>query len=148
MRLSGHGEPCNAPQWERVPLHVGASCRLDTVLLGLVQASQSQSNDSNAISELSDHTFPSIGSLLNPEIESVQSPISNAIGRHGRITMEVPSLPIKLGMMYNMCVMLRWLISPTKRNYDALPDYLKPRESQLTVPHPIWVDVVVWYVSL
>lgn len=140
-------EPRDAPDWERLPLHVDASCELDRVLLGLIQSSQNHIYlDANP--ELSDQKFPSIGSLLNPENQNVQSSISHAIGRHGRVSMEVPTLLLKLGIMYNICFLLRWLISPTKRNYDALPEYMRPRGSQLTVPHPIWIDAVVWSVSL
>lgn len=146
MPITPH-EPRIVPHWERLPIHVGASCQLDTVLLGLLESSRNQVHDHDAISELSNQTFPSIASLLNPETQSARSPISNAIGRHGLITMQVPSLPLKLAIMYNMCVLLRWMISPTKRNYDALPEYMRPRESQLTVPHPFWIDTVVWSAS-
>lgn len=138
-------------QWERIPPYLPAMCRLDTVLLELVQSSRQhvQNASVTAISELSEPAFPSISSLLNPaddpEDDSVQSPISNAIGIHGRVTMtHVQNLPVKIAMMYNFCVLLRWLISPTKRNYEALPEYLRPLESQLTIPHPIWIDTVAW----
>jgi hypothetical protein len=96
------------------------------------------------------HPFPSINSLLNPEDPKTasptqtSSPISNAIGVHGRITMEVPSLPLKIAMMYNMCLYLRWMISPTRSNYEALPEFLRPLEIQLSTPHPAWVDLIVW----
>jgi hypothetical protein len=137
-------EPCAVPLWERIPLHVESTTRLDTVMLHVLQSSQQHHRDPGSIPELSAPVFPSIGSLLNPDYPSAQSPISSAIGQHGRITMDIPNLATKLAAMYNMCVVLRWMVSPTKRNYYAMPEHLRPREVQLTVPHPAWVDVVVW----
>ncbi|KAF2708631.1 hypothetical protein K504DRAFT_491325 [Pleomassaria siparia CBS 279.74] len=128
-------------QWERVPPNLDPSCRLDTVLLELLLSSR---RCSQKIPEFSGPVFPSIGSLLNPDTGTEYSPISNAIGQHGRVTMEVSSLELKIAIMYNMCVYLRWLITPTKQNYEAMPEYLRPLEIQLTIPHPAWIDVVVW----
>ena len=134
-----------AHQWERLPLHIPPMCRLDTVLLEQARSTRQRVQTSGPIPELSQQrAFPSISSLLNPKEESLQTPISNAIGIHGRITMEVPSLPNKIAMMYNMCLYLRWLVSPTKRNYEALPVFLRPLEIQLSTPHPVWVDLIVW----
>lgn len=144
LQIPGHEGPQEIPPWERLPLHVGPTTPLDSVLLGLFQSTRQHVQNSGHIEEFSQPAFPSIRSLLNPDSQNAHSPISNAIGQHGRITMEVPDLAVKIGMMYNMCVLLRWLVSPTKRNYEAMPEYLRPVESQLTVLHPIWIDVVVW----
>lgn len=58
--------------------------------------------------------------------------------------MNIADVPAKIAAMYNICLYLRWLITPTKRNYEAMPDYLRPIELQLTTPHPAWIDVMVW----
>ena len=139
--------PSEKPSWERLPPHLPPQCRLDTVLLELVQSARQAEQSSGPIPELSGQAFPSIGSLLNPETQNPQTPISSAIGKHGRITMDVPELPAKIAMMYNFCNLLRWLISPTKRNYELMPEFLRPVEAQLTVPHPVWIDTVIWYVN-
>ncbi|KAF2096935.1 hypothetical protein NA57DRAFT_78524 [Rhizodiscina lignyota] len=136
--------PLHVPErthpWERLPQHIAPTCRLDQVLLELVQCSRQRITPELTHSE----PFPSVASLLNPKSNNSTNPISTAIGQHGRVTLNVPSLPLKIGMMYNMCLMVRWLISPTKRNYDAMPEFLRPTETQLSIPHPIWVDVITW----
>ena len=114
------------------------------MLLDLARTRCQGDDGARRITELQQPVFPSIGSLLNPETGDAQSPISSAIGIHGRVTMEIPNAPAKIALMYNMCMFLRWLISPTKRNYYAMPDYLRPVEAQLTVPHPVWIDLVPW----
>jgi len=97
----------------------------------------------------SKHTsiFPSIASLLNPK--SLSSPstatdhISEGIGKHGRF-MSVPRLSEKIAMMYNMCLYIRWLRNRTKANWLAMPKHLRPTKLQQTVPHPAWIDMVIW----
>lgn len=144
LPVSDLQEPQELPQWERLPLHVDPMCRLDEVLLGQAQATRERVKTSGPIPELSGQAFPAISSLLNPDTGTDSTPVSNAIGVHGRVTMEIPFLPAKIAMMYNMCLFLRWLISPTKRNFEALPEYLRPLEIQLTTPHPVWIDLVIW----
>lgn len=138
-------DPSPDPLWERLPLHIEPMCRLDTVLLEQARSTRQRLQTSGPIPELlPQKAFPSISSLLNPEEKNLQSPISNAIGVHGRVTMDIPSLPNKIAMMYNMCLFLRWLISPTKQNYEAMPEFLRPLEIQLVTPHPVWIDLIVW----
>ncbi|KAI9705852.1 MAG: hypothetical protein M1836_005258 [Candelina mexicana] len=38
----------------------------------------------------------------------------------------------------------KWQISPNPSTYDALPDWLTPRASQLVTFHPIWMDQIPW----
>ncbi|KAF2014186.1 hypothetical protein BU24DRAFT_423217 [Aaosphaeria arxii CBS 175.79] len=132
------------PIWERLPLHVNATCRLDEVILDLIRTTRQREQHTGPIPELTGPSFPSIKSLLNPEQESTNNSISNAIGQHGRITMRLPRITEKVAAMYLICTYLRWLISPNKQNYEAIPEFLRPVESQLTIPHPVWIDVMVW----
>lgn len=99
------------PIWQRLPLYFSEpTCRLDSVLLGIRQTSGQQMTPSSEL----DHTesFPSVASLLNPAEASVNTPISTAIGHHGRMTLRVGTLPEKIGCMYNLCLYMRvcsWL---------------------------------------
>lgn len=43
-----------------------------------------------------------------------------------------------------MFLIMRWQICPTQETYDALPDWVTPRPSQLFTPHPAWVDHIPW----
>lgn len=138
-QLLDDATPRSIPQWERRPLHVAPSCRLDTVLLGIIETSRERQPP-----EVTSSSFPSVASLLNPKTGDTQQPISNAVGQHGKLTMLVASVPEKLACLYYMCLLLRWLIAPTKRNFEAMPAFLRPVEAQLTVPHPIWIDTIVW----
>lgn len=43
-----------------------------------------------------------------------------------------------------MFLLMRWAIIPTVENYDRLPEWIRPRVSQVTTSHPIWVDFLPW----
>lgn len=58
--------------------------------------------------------------------------------------LTVPTLPEQIAMLYVMSSIIRWQISPTESNYDSMPEWLRPTLSQLTEPHPGWLDFVVW----
>ncbi|KAK4930620.1 hypothetical protein LTR28_011638 [Elasticomyces elasticus] len=50
----------------------------------------------------------------------------------------------QLFMMRNAFLIMRWQICPTAETYAKLPDWSKPTPSQLFIPHPIWVDYLVF----
>lgn len=131
--------------WEDLPLHIAPTCQLDKVLLNLVASSREQLQASGRHPEAS---FPSIKSLLNPAARDAENPISNALGQHGKVTMAVAGSPERVACLYYLGLYLRWLISPTRRNFEAMPSFLRPVEAQLTKPHPIWIDTLVWYMII
>ncbi|KAL8866011.1 MAG: hypothetical protein Q9174_006556, partial [Haloplaca sp. 1 TL-2023] len=49
-----------------------------------------------------------------------------------------------VAVLYIMFLIMRWQISPTRENYDRLPEWMTPRPSQLFTPHPAWVDHLPW----
>lgn len=42
--------------------------------------------------------------------------------------------------MYIMFLVMRWVVEPTRANYELLPEWITPRPSQLFTPHPHWLD--------
>ncbi|OAL50142.1 hypothetical protein IQ07DRAFT_632071 [Pyrenochaeta sp. DS3sAY3a] len=128
--------------WECLPLHVQPTCRLDTVILEIMVSSRAHLQTSGQFPETS---FPSIASLLNPSARDSQNPISNALGQHGKVSMEIVGSAERVACLYYLGLYLQWLIAPTKRNFEAMPEFLRPIPSQLTTAHPIWVDSVVWF---
>ncbi|KAK4969248.1 hypothetical protein LTR66_011726 [Elasticomyces elasticus] len=50
----------------------------------------------------------------------------------------------QLFMMRNAFLIMSWQISPTAETYAKMPDWSKPTPSQLFIPHPIWVDYLVF----
>jgi hypothetical protein len=60
------------------------------------------------------------------------------------VPQEQSNLPEQIAILFFMSAMFRWQISPTKANYLGMPPWLRPTPGQLTAPHPIWLDLIIW----
>lgn len=112
-------------------------------------------------------TNPSISNLLNPLDSTASSgSASPDISRHMRepttnispspdalssymtklVTWfdDITGLPEKVAVCYIMYGVLRWQTYPTKENFYLLPEMLRPCPSQITIPHPTWIDHLPW----
>ncbi|KAJ3471826.1 hypothetical protein MRS44_001925 [Fusarium solani] len=41
-------------------------------------------------------------------------------------------------------VIMRWMINPTPETYSAMPDWIRPTELQVFVPHIDMIDCIIW----
>ncbi|KIW00573.1 uncharacterized protein PV09_07927 [Verruconis gallopava] len=137
-------ETQSLPTWRRLPIHTPPDSKIEAVMLGLTKSCGQHVQNSSHIEELSEPTFPSVASLLNPETKNAKKPVSSAIGNHGKMTMKCPRLAERVALMYLMCNYVRWLVLPSKQTYESMPQFLRPTEAQLSIPHPIWIDLVPW----
>jgi hypothetical protein len=137
------------PVWAELPLNVGATNEVDTVLLEVTSVGrQWKSRQGDYHSELSHPSFPSISSLLNRDDSDVEhdrsnNPLAAALGKW---TVTTPKLnfPRKVAFHYTVAHLLRWLVNPTEQSFAQLPQFLRPTAVQKTVPHPAWIDTVPW----
>jgi len=100
-------QPNDPPVWEQLPMHIPETCQLDHVMLDLIQSTRFHLS---AQHELTASTFPSISSLLNPTLDGdlpVINPVTNAVGKHMKITMIAPSLSVRVAFMFNLCMVVR-----------------------------------------
>lgn len=153
--------------WSILPKHTAPVCVLDDALLNLIHQRRPKDN----APEFQKSSFPSVQSLLNsprqntdpnpdpdPDPDSPDAaadassdnaedprfPVSSTIVHNLRHIMTVPGLPEQIAMLQNVSAIVRWLIAPTRANYEAMPLYLRPTATQLVVPHPPWVDLLPW----
>jgi hypothetical protein len=98
------------------------------------------------MAELNAQAFPHISNLLNPEVpsHSLQHPLSSLVIDHMMKQMPLRTTTGRLAAMWVICTILRWRICRTPETYIAMPDFMRPNEVQLNVPHPIWTDTLVW----
>ncbi|KJR86671.1 uncharacterized protein SPSK_02410 [Sporothrix schenckii 1099-18] len=71
-------------------------------------------------------------------------PVLAAVATHVVWKSPLKNLTGRLSFLYKLAIYLRWCLCPTKENYEAIPDYLKPTQLQRRVPHPAWVDIIIW----
>ncbi|VUC25909.1 unnamed protein product [Clonostachys rosea] len=132
------------PAWQRLPLHTEPSSKIEEVIKTMTESWSARLGNRQV--EFDQPVFPSIGSLLNrPEEEEreIARPFFDAIAAQvWRST--VKTLAERIGFMYTLSHLIRWLVCRSKETYEQLPPFLRPTELQLTVPHPAWVDTIVW----
>jgi len=94
--------------------------------------------------ELTQPSFPSISSLLNPRsVDDAEILPATAVSVHVRETM-LTSFTIRVAMHYIVSMLLRWYATLSEDAYRALPENMRPTELQQTVPHAPWIDLLVW----
>ncbi|KAH8647464.1 hypothetical protein BGZ60DRAFT_553404 [Tricladium varicosporioides] len=104
--------------WEARPCQHPPTCRLDKVLIDLVESRKMLDAFGGNRVEFGDTKFPSVAALLNPKVQEGGHPLT--------------------------CAVVSWEITGTKENYDAMPSWLRPGASQIVTAHPAWVDTFPW----
>lgn len=134
---------CNIPQsppaWKSIPLLLSATTQLDAVILTTTDTFRRHGLRQTTA------PFPSISSLLRagkpPDAKSCS--ISDAAAAQVRRSPLQSLLP-RVGFLYVLSHLLRWYICRTKDSYEQLPVFIRPTKLQMSVPHPAWIDVIVW----
>jgi hypothetical protein len=122
------------------PVNVEATCNLDTILLSF-RAEQSRLFQSGAPSStVSGPLYPNFNALLNQSTSLPSHALSKVVTDVVCTFPELSKLPEQVAVLYIMFLVLRWLVEPTRENYELLPDWITPRPSQLFTPHPHWLD--------
>ena len=132
--------------WQSLPLHLSATTVLDEVVLKTTESGRQwrRRHAGRQHSELSQPSFPSISSLLNPHSEDdANNPIATAVSAQIRRT-NVTSFTGRVAFHYIVAVMLRWYVAPSEETYAQLPDNMRPTDLQRTVPHSPWIDLFCW----
>ena len=135
----------DVPDWQGLPINIAPSTQLDHVILDTTNAFRDTSQSGSHHDEMSASRFPSISSLLNRQAKEVKKlyPVSNAAAAQvWRSPIE--AFPSRVGFMYMLSHLLRWYICRTQESFEKLPECLRPTLLQRTVPHPAWIDVIVW----
>ncbi|KAL1891428.1 hypothetical protein Sste5346_007692 [Sporothrix stenoceras] len=71
-------------------------------------------------------------------------PVLAAVATHVVWKSPLKHLTGRLSFLYKLAIYLRWCLCPTKENYEAIPEFLRPTPLQRRVPHPAWVDMIIW----
>ncbi|KAL1889280.1 putative secondary metabolism biosynthetic enzyme [Sporothrix stenoceras] len=140
----GEGGEITLPDWQVVPLHLPPETDLDRFIIETTNSGRRLHQQTGA-AELSQAQFPSISSLLNPNLgDDGTRPLTFALATHVVRNSTVKSITTRIALMYLLSHLLRWLVCRNRQTYEKLPDFLKPTHLQRTVPHPAWVDAITW----
>ena len=131
---------CVYATWSTLPRNTEASCPLDSLLLNFLDEQRRLAEAGLPLSELVGPVYPNFNTLLKPTSTHASHPLSKVMTDILRTFPDLSTLPEQVGIMYVMFLLLRWMLEPTRANYERLPDWITPRPSQLFNPHPAWLD--------
>lgn len=118
------------------------TCPLDVLLLNFMSERRQRAAEGFSMHEVIGPRYPSVSSLLNPSNSVYSHPLSKLFTDVLIAFPDISRLPERVAVLYIMFLVMRWQISPTRENYDRLPEWMTPRKSQLEHAHPAWIDHV------
>ncbi|RSL63294.1 hypothetical protein CEP53_004479 [Fusarium sp. AF-6] len=129
------------PEWQMIPLYIPPTTKLDEVIIGTTAAWRARLHKDE---ELEKPVFPSISSLLNRP-SNIEQGLPGTFSE--TVAAQVWRSPIKtlaerIGFMYNLSHLIRWLVCRSKETYEKMPPFLRPTELQTTVPHAAWISTI------
>ncbi|KAL8894756.1 MAG: hypothetical protein Q9192_004076 [Flavoplaca navasiana] len=128
-----------------VPIrNIPPTCPLDVILLDFLSDRRARAAEGASPTNLVGPSYPSVSSLLNPSTSMYAHPLSKVFTDILSKFPDLSALPEQVAVLYIMFLIMRWQISPTRENYERLPEWVTPRASQLFTPHPAWVDHLPW----
>ncbi|KAM5342321.1 hypothetical protein ACJ41O_013287 [Fusarium nematophilum] len=131
----------NPPAWKSIPLLLSATTQLDVVILTTTDTFRR-----HGLRQTSPQApFPSISSLLSPG----RTPDAESCSISDAAAAQVNRSPVqevlsRVGFLYVLSHLLRWYICRTRESYEQLPAFIRPTKLQMSVPHPAWIDVIIW----
>lgn len=135
------------PAYQTTTRNCSATCPLDSLLLDCLAERRARISEGMPMSTVLGPSYPNVGVFL-PSSEGHNAgyshPLSKFLTDILRTFPDISNLPEQVAVVYIMFLILRWQISPTRENYDRLPDWITPRASQILTAHPAWMDHIPW----
>ncbi|KAH8796716.1 hypothetical protein BGZ57DRAFT_961682 [Hyaloscypha finlandica] len=132
------------PVWKARPIHYPATCKYDHIVLDLMANLKPLYQNGGTTLEFANPSFPHISALLNPQQHSMMYPLAAEIVSKVIYVFTIDSLPEQIAIMWNMCTLLRWMITGSEEDYYDMPDWMRPTATQVVTAHPTWVDMYPW----
>ncbi|KAI0485684.1 hypothetical protein F4859DRAFT_511878 [Xylaria cf. heliscus] len=123
---------------------VPATCPIDNLLLDFMYERRQRFAEGVTAKDLAGPKYPSVSSLLNPEIGPHSHPVSKLFTDILSKFSALCRIPERVAVLYVMFQIMRWHISPTLENFKLIPSFSQPLDVQYTIPHPAWVDYLPW----
>lgn len=150
-----HMNPYNVPDWMDLPLNLPVATELDKLVLITSQALVQR----YSAREFSQPVFPRVERLTRQASrkstpkegaeaaengENDSHPILAAVANHIVWKSPLKQLTSRLAFLYKLALFVRWCLCPSPSTYNALPHFLRPTLLQRRVPHPVWIDLIMW----
>lgn len=135
-----YASPAPGAQWSIQVKNSAPTCPLDHLLLDFLSERHQRAAEGLPTAEVVGPKYPSVSSLLNPSNSAYSHPLSKVFTDILATFPDISALPERVAVLYIMFLVMRWQVLPTPENYDRLPPWMRPTASQLSEPHPAWID--------
>ncbi|KAF1949868.1 hypothetical protein CC80DRAFT_483743 [Byssothecium circinans] len=140
---TAHHAPLLNP-FATLPRNIAPTCPLDALCLDFFSEMRTRAAAGVPSTEIAGPAYPSFTTLVHPNRKCNHHPLSKLNTDIIRTFPDICGLPEQVAIIYIMFLVMRWLVDPTRENYERLPDWVQPRPSQLFIPHPFWMDYIPW----
>ncbi|KAE8397436.1 hypothetical protein BDV37DRAFT_289429 [Aspergillus pseudonomiae] len=127
--------------------HTAPTCDFDIIVLDFISNRRVGVVKHSFRKKRADSSCLQISSLLSPanesSIPSIAKVFEKILGSIPGANQRLP-LPEQVAIFHVIFLLLRYQIHPTEENYNRMPSWLIPSQSQLLTPHPAWVDYLPW----
>ncbi|CAK7210624.1 hypothetical protein SEUCBS140593_000894 [Sporothrix eucalyptigena] len=122
---SGLSTPIWLPCRSMPSPHVPPTCPSDRILQRFIEEQK------RALQTQSDGTPPS------PSVAHIMATLLDTY-------MEIDNLPKKVACLYVLSTVVNWLILQTQEAFELMPVWMRPVAAQIQIPHPAWIDRIIW----
>lgn len=119
---------------------------VDQLMIGVIQSQRKLAIHGGDVG-IEDVPFPSVNILFDqPGPPKPPSTLTEVMARYSAILSNrgFALIPEKLASFMCMYRFVQWQISPTHETYQRLHEWQAPKQCQLVVPHPAWMDLPPW----
>ncbi|KAI9048537.1 hypothetical protein LZ554_007370 [Drepanopeziza brunnea f. sp. 'monogermtubi'] len=116
---------------------------LESIVLGLLQRQRALANESTPGSSPIGPYYPDLKVFTSREVSSETHPVASVIAQLF-LRVAFRSLAEKVAaaiLVYHFC---QWQILPDVDTYSSLPEWFRPRPSQMSTVHPVWTTMLLW----
>lgn len=127
----------------RITSHHVMTCPLDHLLGDFVKTRRQQLASGKPYSQVIGSDKPSLVSLLYPEVHNKRPSTDFLTPLFIDILSKFPDidrLPERIGVLYGMYYVARWLICPCQTCLERCPPWSRPVPEALDHDHAVWVD--------
>ena len=129
------------PVWRLSPRLLPPTGAVDSILLGLSQGQRSLANENAPGVLLIGPYHPDLRALVSADIPNDAHPVSSIVCSLFR-RIVYSGFAEKAAMLFLVYHFIQWQVLPTMEIYHNMPDWYRPRRSQLATPHPFWTSLV------
>ncbi|KAL1305430.1 hypothetical protein AAFC00_002314 [Neodothiora populina] len=148
---SAYGSPNSVYSWSDlpnlVPKNSAPTCPMDSIITIFTNSRQTLLKNGepedlvlgNRVPPMS--MLPSLGLGAGPK---AQHPVTQMLTEVMAKVQIFHRIPEQVAFVWFTHLTLRFVIFPSRENYEALPDWARPTNLQMVTAHPPWIDHIPW----